>query len=427
MSLATAEHLEDVHEMMHVLGRAAKQAAAELASAGTDAKNTALTEAAKALRANADAIKTANARDMAAGEEKGLSAALLDRLMLDDGRIEAMAAGLDAIAALPDPVGQVMAEWDRPNGLMIQRVRTPLGVIGVIYESRPNVTADAGALCLKAGNAAILRGGSESFHSSGAIMECLAAGLKAAGLPVAAIQRVPTTDRAAVGEMLTMVDYIDVIVPRGGKSLIERISAESRVPLFKHLEGICHTYIHAKADPEKARAVTLNAKMRRTGICGATETLLIDKAVAPALLPAIVDDLTGVGCELRGDAQAQAIDARIEAASDADWDTEYLDAVLSVRVVDDEQAAIDHIRVHSSAHTDAIITEDAQAADKFTAEVDSAIVMVNASTQFADGGEFGMGAEIGISTGKMHARGPVGVEQLTSFKYVVRGTGQTRP
>lgn len=427
MSLATAEHLEEVHEMMHVLGRAAKQAAGQLASASSDAKDTALREAAKALRANADAIKAANAIDMTAGEDKGLTSAMLDRLMLDDARIEAMAAGLEAIAALADPVGVSMDEWDRPNGLNIKRVRTPLGVIGVIYESRPNVTADAGGLCLKAGNAAILRGGSESFHSTAAIMDCLEAGLKVAGLPVAAIQRVPTTDRAAVGEMLTMTDYIDVIVPRGGKSLIERVSAESKVPLFKHLEGICHTYIHAKADLAKARAVTVNAKMRRTGICGATETVLIDEAVAATVLPGLMDDLTDAGCEVRGDARAQAIDARITAASDEDWDTEYLDAILSVRVVPGVEAAIGHIQQHSSAHTEAIITEDDAAAAKFTAEVDSAIVMINASTQFADGGEFGMGAEIGISTGKMHARGPVGVEQLTSFKYVVTGSGQTRP
>lgn len=427
MSLATAEHNEDIHEMMHGLGRAARDAAGELASASGAAKDTALRQAAKALRDNRDTIKAANATDMAAGAAKGLTDAMLDRLMLDDARIDAMALGLEAIAELDDPVGATMAEWDRPNGLHISRVRTPLGVIGVIYESRPNVTADAGGLCLKAGNAAILRGGSESFHSSGAIMDCLIAGLTAAGLPHAAIQRVPTTDRAAVGEMLTMTDFIDVIVPRGGKSLIERVSADSRVPLFKHLEGICHTYIHEAADLEKARAIALNAKMRRTGICGATETLLVDKAVAADVLPGIMDDLAAAGCEVRGGACSRALDARITPVTDEDWDTEYLDAILSVRIVDNMDVAIDHIRQHSSAHTDAIITEDAAAADRFTAEIDSAIVMVNASTQFADGGEFGMGAEIGISTGKMHARGPVGVEQLTSFKYVVKGDGQTRP
>jgi glutamate-5-semialdehyde dehydrogenase len=352
---------------------------------------------------------------------------MLDRLALDEGRIEAMAGGLEDIAALPDPVGAVIAEWDRPNGLHISRVRTPLGVIGVIYESRPNVTADAGGLCLKAGNAAILRGGSESFHSSAVIMECLAAGLVAAGLPTASIQLVPTTDRAAVGEMLRMSEFIDVIVPRGGKSLIERITAESRVPLFQHLEGICHTYIDAAADPEMARRVAFNAKMRRTGICGATETLLIDRAIAPVVLSPIVDDLFSAGCEVRGDDATRAIDGRVLPATDADWDTEYLDAILSVKIVDGVRAAIDHIARHSSRHTDAIITEDPAAADLFVSRLDSAIILVNASTQYADGGEFGMGAEIGISTGKLHARGPVGVEQLTSFKYVVRGSGQCRP
>jgi glutamate-5-semialdehyde dehydrogenase len=306
-------------------------------------------------------------------------------------------------------------------------VRVPLGVIGVIYESRPNVTADAGALCLKAGNAAILRGGSESYHSSHAIHACLVDGLREAGLPEDAIQMVPTTDRAAVGEMLTMTAFIDVIVPRGGRSLVERVSAESRVPLFKHLDGICHTYIHAAADLDKARAVTLNAKMRRTGICGATETILVDQAIAPAILPPLVEDLVKAGCTVRGDTQTQAVSALVEAATDADWDTEYLDAIVSVKVVDDLDAALAHVALHSSQHTDCILTEDQEAAERFLTRVDSAIVMHNASTQFADGGEFGMGAEIGISTGRMHARGPVGVEQLTIFKYKVRGTGQTRP
>ena len=320
-----------------------------------------------------------------------------------------------------------MAEWDRPNGLHIARVRTPLGVIGVIFESRPNVTADAGGLCLKSGNASILRCGSESINSSSVITECLQEGLMAAGLPGASIQLVPTVDRAAVGEMLTMSDFIDVIVPRGGRSLIERITAESKVPLFKHLEGICHTYVHGAADREMARQVVFNAKMRRTGICGATETLLVDRGVAAVVLPPIIEDLRAAGCSLRGDAGAQALDRRIGPATEEDWDTEYLDAILSVKLVDGVDDAIEHVKRHSSGHTEAIITEDPQAAEAFLNRLDSAILMVNASTQYADGGEFGMGAEIGISTGKLHARGPVGVEQLTSFKYVVRGTGQCRP
>ena len=418
---------DDIGRLMRRIGAGARAAAAQLATVPTEAKNAALLQAARNIRGRAADILAANQRDMAGGEEKGLGKAMLDRLALDDARIEAMAGGLEDIAALADPVGAIIAEWDRPNGLHISRVRTPLGVIGVIYESRPNVTADAGALCLKAGNAAILRGGSESFHSSGVIMECLAAGLIAADLPAAAIQLVPTTDRAAVGEMLRLSEFIDVIVPRGGKSLIERITAESRVPLFQHLEGICHTYIDAAADPEMARRVAFNAKMRRTGICGATETLLIDRAIAPAVLSPIVDDLFSAGCEVRGDDATRAIDGRVLAATDEDWDTEYLDAILSVRIVDGVEAAIDHIARHSSHHTEAIITEDPAAADLFVNRIDSAILLVNASTQYADGGEFGMGAEIGISTGKLHARGPVGVEQLTSFKYVVRGSGQCRP
>ena len=418
---------DDIGRLMRRIGAGARAAAAQLATVPTEAKNAALLQAARNIRGRAADILAANQRDMAGGEEKGLGKAMLDRLALDDARIEAMAGGLEDIAALADPVGAIIAEWDRPNGLHISRVRTPLGVIGVIYESRPNVTADAGALCLKAGNAAILRGGSESFHSSGVIMECLAAGLIAADLPAAAIQLVPTTDRAAVGEMLRLSEFIDVIVPRGGKSLIERITAESRVPLFQHLEGICHTYIDAAADPEMARRVAFNAKMRRTGICGATETLLIDRAIAPAVLSPIVDDLFSAGCEVRGDDATRAIDGRVLAATDEDWDTEYLDAILSVRIVDGVEAAIDHIARHSSHHTEAIITDDPAAADLFVNRIDSAILLVNASTQFADGGEFGMGAEIGISTGKLHARGPVGVEQLTSFKYVVRGSGQCRP
>jgi glutamate-5-semialdehyde dehydrogenase len=351
---------------------------------------------------------------------------MIDRLLLDEDRIEAIAAGLDAIAALPDPIGDELARWDRPNGLNICRVRVPLGVIGVIYESRPNVTADAGALCLKAGNAVILRGGSESFHSSTAIHACLVEGLKAAELPEHAIQLVPTRDRAAVGHMLTMSGVIDIIVPRGGRSLVERVQNESRVPVFAHLEGICHVYVHSKADPEKALAVTLNAKMRRTGICGAAETLLIDKAATP-MLPAILDTLISAGCEIRGDDDVLTLDGRAKPASKEDWHTEYLEPILSVKIVDDIDSAIAHIAKYSSGHTESIVTENTEAAERFLKEVDSAIVMHNASTQFADGGEFGMGAEIGIATGRIHARGPVGLEQLTSFKYQVRGSGQTRP
>jgi len=423
----TAMEKQDIATLMQGIGKAARAAATELAVASAEAKNMALTEAAKALRDSKVEILQANVKDLAGGERKGLSVAMIDRLMLNGERIEAMAAGLEAIAGLPDPVGVTLAEWDRPNGLHMERISTPLGVIGVIYESRPNVTADAGALCLKAGNAVILRGGSESFHSSAVIAGCLVRGLQAAGLPETAIQQVPTPDRAAVGELLRLVEYVDVIVPRGGKSLIERITAESRIPMFKHLEGICHTYIDDAADADMARRVALNAKMRRTGICGSMETLLIARAKAPGLLPAIVDDLIAAGCQVRGDDEACAIDGRIVAASPEDWDTEYLDSILSVRVVDGVDQAIEHIAEHGSQHTDAIITEDAEAAEAFLNRVDSAVVMVNASTQFADGGEFGMGAEIGISTGKLHARGPVGVEQLTSFKYVVRGTGQCRP
>ncbi len=416
----------NIVELMHGIGKNAKEAARQLTTASTKSKNAALLGTAKALRRNQNRIMSENAKDMAFGEEKGLTRAMLDRLSLDEKRIAAIAKGLTDIIALPDPIGVITDAWERPNGLKIERRRTPLGVIGVIYESRPNVTADAGALCLKAGNAAILRGGSESFHSSGAILDCLAEGLREAGLPTAAIQRVPTRDRAAVGEMLTMVDHIDVIVPRGGKSLVERISAESRVPLFKHLEGICHTYVTADADPEMAGNIVLNAKMRRTGICGATETLLIDRA-ARAQLSRIVDKLTEAGCEVRGDARTQEADQRIVPASDEDWTTEYLDSIISVRTVDGLPAAIEHIAEHGSNHTEAIITENSATAETFLNEVDSAIVMVNTSTQFADGGEFGMGAEIGISTGKLHARGPVGLEQLTSMKYVVRGSGQCRP
>ena len=418
---------DDLQQLMYHMGVSAREAAAGLATASADAKNKALAETATVLRARAADILTANARDMAAGQKKGLGKAMLDRLALDGDRVEAMAKGLEEIAALPDPVGAVMAEWERPNGLRIARVRTPLGVVGVIFKSRPNVTADAGGLCLKAGNASILRCGSESINSSSVIAECLEAGLIAAGLPGASIQLVPTVDRAAVGEMLRMSEFIDVIVPRGGRSLIERITAESKVPLFKHLEGICHTYVHEAADREMARRVVFNAKMRRTGICGATETLLVDRAIAARVLPPIIEDLRAAGCALRGDAASQALDSRIGPATEEDWDTEYLDAILSVKLVDGLEDAIEHVSRHSSGHTEAIITNDAEAAEAFVNRLDSAIVMVNASTQFADGGEFGMGAEIGISTGKLHARGPVGVEQLTSFKYVVRGSGQCRP
>ena len=417
----------DVTALMHRIGAAAKAAAGVLAQASTEAKNQALAAAAASLRGRRGVLLEANRLDMEDGEAKGLSTALLDRLLLNDDRIEGMARGLEAMVGLEDPVGAVLARWQRPNGLDIARVRVPLGVIGIIYESRPNVTADAGGLCLKAGNAAVLRGGSESFHSSGAIMESLRHGLAAAGLPETSLQHVPTRDRAAVGAMLGMTGVIDVIVPRGGKSLIERVMAESKVPLFKHLEGICHTYVDAAAELDMARTIVVNAKMRRTGICGATETLLVHSAVAASHLPPIVGDLVDAGCEVRGDAAACALDARVGVAGEEDWGTEYLDSIISVGVVEDLARAMAHIARYGSSHTEAIITEDGGAAEAFLAGVDSAIVMVNASTQFADGGEFGMGAEIGISTDKLHARGPVGVEQLTSFKYVVRGTGQCRP
>ena len=417
----------DVRDLMAEIGRRAKAAALVLARTPSGPKDAALKAAANALRSGRDDIKAANALDMDAGREKGLTPAMLDRLELTDGRIDAMAEGLEAIAALADPIGTILAEWDRPNGLKLQRVRTPLGVIGVIYESRPNVTADAGALCLKSGNAVILRGGSESFHSSRAILACLRQGLEAAGLPADAVQMAPTTDRAFVGAMITATDFIDVIVPRGGKSLIERLSAESRIPMFKHLEGLCHTYVHAMVDPELARKVVVNAKMRRTGICGATETLLVDRALVDSLLPQLVADLQQAGCEVRGDAAVQKINDQVVAAGELDWQTEYLDAIISVKVVDGMDEAIRHINTYSSQHTESILTTDEAAAERFLAEIDSAIGMHNASTQFADGGEFGMGAEIGISTGKLHARGPVGVEQLTTFKYKVRGEGQCRP
>ncbi len=427
MSVVTSIESGDIQAGMTRLGEAARAAADALARASTEMKNDALRSAAAAVRAKAKDILAANDLDMGQAEQQGLSDAMLDRLKLDEGRIEAMGKGLEDIAGLADPVGQVMAEWDRPNGLRITRVRVPLGVIGVIYESRPNVTADAAGLCLKAGNAVILRGGSESFHSSLAIMAPLNEGLERAGLPETCIQLVPTRDRAAVGEMLAMAQYIDIIVPRGGKSLIKRVAAESRIPVIKHLEGICHVYVDGAADLGMARKVTLNAKMRRPGICGAAETLLVDRKVAESHLPAILDDLIAAGCEARGDEATRALDERVVAAKPADWDAEYLEPIISIKVVDGVAGAIAHIRRHGSHHTESIITEDAATAERFLGEVDSAIVLHNASTQFADGGEFGMGAEIGISTDKLHARGPVGVEQLTSYKYVVYGSGQVRP
>ncbi len=418
----------DIAAEMAAIGRKARRAARALALASSDAKNRALAAAAAELRRNAAAILAENARDVAEMQKHGGSAAFIDRLTLTDKRIEAMAEGLEAIAALPDPVGAVIAEWDRPNGLHIERVRTPLGVIGVIFESRPNVTADAGALCLKAGNAAILRGGSDSFRSSAAIHRCLVAGLTAAGLPADAIQIVPTRDRAAVGMMLAGLDgNIDVIVPRGGKSLVARVQDEARVPVFAHLEGIVHVYVHASADLDMARTLLVNAKMRRVSVCGAAETLLVDKAVAATHLKPLVEALMTAGCAIRGDEATRAAIAGVTPATEADWTTEYLDAVIAVKVVDGLDAAIDHIERYGSHHTDLIVADDQAAADRFMAEVDSAIVLHNASTQFADGGEFGMGAEIGIATGRMHARGPVGVEQLTSFKYRIRGSGQVRP
>ncbi len=418
----------DVVTLMNEMGRAARAAARPLATAPETVKNAALHAMADALEANERQILAANAIDVANGTENGLSAALMDRLVLTTERIRAIAEGVRAIAALPDPVGDVIAAWERPNGLKIERVRTPLGVIGVIFESRPNVTADAGALCLKAGNAVILRGGSDSTNSSAAIHACLTEGLKTAGLPETAIQIVPTTDRAAVGAMLKgLSGTIDVIVPRGGKSLVSRVQEEARVPVFAHLEGLCHLYIDASADPDMARAIAVNAKMRRTGICGATETLLVDRAAADTHLVPVLTALAGAGCEIRADSAVRGYFPAATPASDDDWTTEYLDAIISVKLVEGIAGAIEHIETHSSHHTEAIVAEDPAVVERFFNEIDSAILLHNASTQFADGGEFGMGAEIGIATGKMHARGPVGVEQLTSFKYRVRGSGQLRP
>jgi glutamate-5-semialdehyde dehydrogenase len=417
-----------IGELMEGLGKAAVRAAAVLALAGTAKKNAALVAAAAAIRARRSEILAANERDMTAARAAKLSGALLDRLRLDEKRIEAMARSVEDIVAIEDPVGTTAAEWERPNGLRIQRVRVPLGVIGIIYESRPNVTADAGALCLKSGNAVILRGGSESRHSSASIHSCLVDGLRAAELPLECIQLVPTTDRAAVGYMLAgMTDYLDVIVPRGGKSLVARVQQEARVPVIGHLEGNCHVYVDRDADVRMARTIAVNAKMRRTGICGAAETLLVDRACVGTHLAPIVLDLLEAGCEVRGDATVQNVDARVRPATEDDWYTEYLDAIIAARVVDGVDAAVAHIAKYGSAHTETIVTDNQTTADRFLQHVDSAIVLHNASTQFADGGEFGMGAEIGISTDRFHARGPVGAEQLTSYKYVVRGSGQIRP
>jgi len=416
-----------VAEVMRGLGRAAREAERVLALASTEQKNRALAAGAAALRARRSEILAANQGDMKLAVQRESSAALLDRLRLNEARVEAMARGLEDIAGLADPIGRKMAEWVRPNGMVIQRVCVPLGVIGIIYESRPNVTADAGGLCLKSSNAVILRGGSESARSNAAIHACLEQGLEAAGLPWTCIQLVPTTDRAAVGHMLAdMADCIDVIVPRGGKSLIARVQAEARVPVIGHLEGVCHVYVDRGADLPMALGIVRNAKMRRTGICGSAETLLVDRGCAATHLAPLIKTLLDAGCEVRGDEACLRVDARVKAAVEQDWYAEYLDAIIAVRVVDDVDAAMAHIRQYGSGHTECIVTDDAAAAERFLSRVDSAIVLHNASTQFADGGEFGMGAEIGISTDKFHARGPVGVEQLTSYKYVVRGTGQIR-
>jgi glutamate-5-semialdehyde dehydrogenase len=424
----SAKATEDTAAAMRELGRRARAAQREIALAPPEAKRKALLSAATAIYDRSALIIGANAVDIEAARAAGMTAAYIDRLALDRKRINSIGQGLEAIAELPDPVGKVTSSWTRPNGMRIERVQVPIGVVGIIFESRPNVTADAGALCLKAGNAAILRGGSDSFHSSREIHTCLAEGLADAGLPEGAVQLVPTTDRAAVGMMLKGLDgAIDVIVPRGGKSLVARVQEEARVPVFAHLEGLCHTYVDRDAQLDMAVAIVLNAKMRRTSVCGATETLLVDRRAGAEVLPRLVSSLLSAGCEVRGDASAQKVDPRVKAASEADWSTEYLDAIIAVKVVDGVDGAIDHIARYGSQHTDCIVTDDAATAQRFLSCVDSAIVLHNASTQFADGGEFGFGGEIGIATGRLHARGPVGVEQLTTFKYVVRGTGQTRP
>ncbi len=423
----TIDEKDDLEASMLALGKAARAAAAELATSSGEARNAALRAAAVALRQREAELLAANAEDVAAGKARGLSAALVDRLALTPDRVEAMAKGLEEIAEQPDPVGRELARWQRPNGLDIARVAVPLGVIGIIYESRPNVTADAGGLCLKSGNAAILRGGSESRRSSAVILACLQAGLAAAGLPEAAVQVVPTYDRAAVGHLLRMHQFVDVIVPRGGKGLIQRVMEESRVPVLAHLEGNNHVYLHASADAETAKAVVLNAKMRRVSVCGAAETLLADRSVVESHLKPVVEALLEAGCEVRGDTEVQALDSRVKAVTPGDWDTEYLAPVISVGVVASIDEALDHIRRHGSGHTDAILAEDPAAQERFFRDVDSAILLANASTQYADGGEFGMGAEIGIATGRLHARGPVGAAELTTTKYLVRGNGQVRP
>jgi glutamate-5-semialdehyde dehydrogenase len=413
---------------MNELGKNARNALPGLAAAGSERRNAGLLACANAIRHSADAILDANRGDLQRARDKKLASAMIDRLALDQQRLQAVAAGLEAIADLPDPLGRVLAGWQRPNGLRIERVSVPLGVIGMIFESRPNVTADAAGLCIKSGNAVILRGGSESFASSWAIYECVTQGLESAGLPPAAVQMVPTTDRDAVGYLLSsMREYIDVLVPRGGKRLIARVQEDARVPVIGHLEGICHVYLHASANRRMAEDIVLNSKMRRTGICGAAETILVDRDAASKLLPPIVAALAAAGCEVRGDAAVQSLAKPVTPATDADWGTEYLDAVIAARVVDGIDQAMDHIRRYGSGHTECIVAEDLSAAERFLSGLDSAILLHNASTQFADGGEFGMGAEIGIATGKIHARGPVGAEQLTSYKYVVRGSGQIRP
>ena len=426
--LKSFEGSSDIAAAMSEIGRRARAAARALALAPADQKNRALGAMAAAVRAQTPLVLAANAEDVAEARAAGITGAFLDRLALDPTRVEAIAAGIDAVRGLKDPVGTVVDSWTRPNGMRIERVRVPLGVIGIIYESRPNVTADAGVLCLKSGNAAILRGGSDSMRSSRAILTALTEGLRAANLPEAAIQLVPTRDRAAVGLMLTGLDgNIDVIVPRGGKSLVARVQSEARVPVFAHLEGVCHVYVDKSASLDMTKKIVLNAKMRRTGVCGAAETLLVDRASAGSQLKPLVEMLITAGCEIRGDKATLAVDKRVKSATEEDWSTEYLDAVIAVKVVDNVEAAIAHIERYGSHHTDAIITEDTATAEKFLREVDSAIVLHNASTQFADGGEFGFGAEIGIATGRLHARGPVGVDQLTTFKYRIHGTGQTRP
>jgi len=428
MSVSSQALEPGIVEMMAEIGTGARRAASELARMTGEQKNQALVSAAQTIRARENEILEANAQDMSAAKARQLSAALLDRLSLDAGRVEGIASGIEEIAGLDDPIGQIMDEWDRPNGLHIQRVRVPLGVIGIIYESRPNVTADAGCLCLKSGNAVILRGGSESYHSSSAIHACLEQGLTSAGISASAIQMVPTISRDAVGLMLSGLDgCVDVIVPRGGKNLISRVQADARVPVIGHLEGLCHVYVHESADVQMATEIVLNAKMRRTGICGAAETLLIDRAAMTSHLPLIVDALSDAGCELRGDAEVCAQDDRIRPAQNEDWTTEYLDAILAIKVVDGIDSAIAHISRYGSGHTESICAEDQAVVEKFFHDLDSAILLHNASTQFADGGEFGMGAEIGIATGRIHTRGPVGAEQLTSYKYLVHGSGQTRP